>query len=289
MNEQRAEEIVTAITGRRYNITAVKPAHGGCISDSYSLITLEDNLFLKESGLNQKDMFEAEACGLKELARCESLKVPDVLGTYETDSNCYILLENLNLKPHNPLSLQKLGQSLAQMHRIRAEKFGFTHNNYIGSTPQINNKCDSWVDFYNHCRLMPQAYMTGNDEIIDKAEELSAKTATFFSDYTPVPSLLHGDLWSGNTARLSNDTPVIYDPAVYYGDRETDIAFTEFFGGFTNDFYHSYYDSWELHPGYEIRRYLYQLYHSLNHLNLFGNSYLKRSIEMLDYLLKVKY
>ena len=289
MNEQRAEEIVTAITGQRHTVTGIKKAHGGCISDSYIIITLDDSLFLKESGLNQKDMFDAEATGLKELSLCNSLKIPKVLGTLESNTSCYILLESLNLKPHSPSSLKNLGQSLADMHRITSEKFGFPDSNYIGSTPQINHKCTSWVDFYNNCRLMPQAYMTGNDAIENKAEELSEKAAAFFTDYSPVPSLLHGDLWSGNTARIENDTPVIYDPAVYYGDRESDLAFTEFFGGFSKDFYDSYQQSWEVHPSYEIRRYLYQLYHSLNHLNLFGNSYLNRSMEMLDYLLKVKY
>jgi len=289
MDAKRAEEILTAITGQRHNVTGVKVAHGGCISDSYTVTTLNDKLFLKQSGLNQADMFEAEANGLKELSQCKSLRVPQVFGTFQNDRNCYILMESLNLSSHNSSSFTKLGKSLAEMHRISAEKHGLDQNNYIGSTPQINNKCESWVDFYNHCRLMPQAYMTGNDEIEKKCEALAEICESFFTDYTPSPSLLHGDLWSGNTARCDLDTPMIYDPAVYYGDRETDLAFTEFFGGFTNDFYDAYQESWEVHPGYQIRRYLYQLYHSLNHLNLFGNSYLNRSLEMLDYLLKVKY
>ena len=289
MNEKRAEEIVTAITGQRYHVTGVKVSHGGCISDSFTLVTLEDNLFLKQSGANQSDLFETEATGLKELSLCKSMKVPKVLGTLKTDTNCYLLLESLNLKAHTPSSFKRLGKSLAEMHKITSDKHGFKQNNYIGSTPQINNKCDSWVDFFNNCRLMPQAYMTGNDEIENKAEELAAICANFFKDYTPTPSLLHGDLWSGNTSRTDEDTPVIFDPAVYYGDRESDLAFTEFFGGFTKDFYDSYQESWELHPGYEVRRYLYQLYHCLNHLNLFGTTYLNRSQELLNYLLKVKY
>ena len=289
MKEKRAEDILIAITGRRHTITEIKPAHGGCISQSWTIKSLEEDLFLKETSLDQKGLFYAEAEGLKELSRCDSLKVPEVLGLHETTSKCYILLECLQLESHNPTSQRKLGTGLAQMHQITAEKFGFHENNYIGSTPQINNKCDNWVDFYNNCRLMPQAYMTGIDEIEDKSEKLAEKTASLFKDYTPAPSLLHGDLWGGNSAKVGDSTPVIFDPAVYYGDRETDIAFTEFFGGFSNEFYTAYNETWPLHQGYEIRKYLYQLYHALNHLNLFGTTYLSRSNELLDYLLKVEY
>lgn len=289
MNEERAEKLLTDITGQSHSVTSVKQAHGGCISEAWVIGTLHDSYFLKKCHLEQYEMFKAEAEGLKELSKCKSLKIPSVLGLYETTNSGYLLLEALNLESHNSASQKKLGLGLAEMHRITESKHGFHQSNFIGSTPQINHKCSLWPDFFSNCRLMPQAYMTGNDEIESKSEELSQKIPQFFKDYTPLPSLLHGDLWGGNTSRIGDDTPVIFDPAVYYGDRETDLAFTEFFGGFSKDFYDSYNQSFALHEGYQIRKYLYQLYHSLNHLNLFGNTYLGRSLELLNYLNKVEY
>ena len=288
MDEQRAEQILTSITGQRHNVMEVKKAHGGSISEAWYIKCLEEEFFLKATKLSQKGLFYSEVAGLKELSQCKSLTIPKVLGISESDSQCLLLLEYFQLDTHNSASQAKLGKGLAEMHRITDEKFGFTESNYIGATPQINNKTDNWVDFYNHCRLMPQAYMTGNGEIETLAEKLSEKTAAFFKSYTPQASLLHGDLWSGNTARVGNEEVLIYDPAVYYGDRETDIAFTEFFSGFSPEFYKAYNETWPLDEGYEIRKYLYQLYHSLNHLNLFGSTYLAKSLEILNYLLKVE-
>ena len=130
------------------------------------------------------------------------------------------------------------------MHKVNSEKFGFHENNYIGSTPQVNHWSNSWIDFYTNCRIIPQAFVPGDDFTETKAELLASKLETFFKDYTPLPSLLHGDLWSGNTGSLPNNTPVIYDPSVYYGDRETDIAMTEMFGGFSPEFYKAYNQEW---------------------------------------------
>lgn len=288
MNEARAEEVLTNITGQRYNVMEIRQAHGGCISEAWQIKTLNEDFFLKVANLSQKGFFYTEAEGLNELAKCNSLLSPEVIGLHESDTQCFILLEYINLEAHNEQSQIKLGHGLAELHRISAESYGLSKSNYIGASPQINHKSKNWVDFYNNCRLMPQAYMTGIDEVESLAEQLSQVTEKFFRDYTPVASLLHGDLWSGNTARTSKDTAVIFDPAVYYGDRESDIAFTEFFGGFSPEFYKAYNETWPLHPGYEFRKYLYQLYHSINHLNLFGNSYLAKSIEIMNYLLKVK-
>lgn len=288
MDEQRAEQLLTSITGQRHNVMEVKQAHGGCISEAWHIKCLDEEFFLKSTHLSQKGLFYSEASGLKELDKCKSLTIPKVLGIHENDSQCLLLLEYFNLETHNSESQTMLGRGLAEMHRITADKFGFEENNYIGSTPQINNRTDNWVDFYNNCRLMPQAYMTGNDEVESLAEKLSEKTPEFFKDYSPVPSLLHGDLWGGNTARIGEKDAIIYDPAVYYGDRETDIAFTEFFSGFSPEFYKAYNEAWPLDSGYKVRKYLYQLYHSLNHLNLFGNTYLGKSVEILNYLLKVE-
>ena len=289
MNEQQAEKLLTTLTGQRHNVMAVKQAHGGCISEAWQIKCLNEDFFLKVTSLNQKGLFHSEATGLKELAKSNSLKVPQVLGLYEDDSQCFLLLEYFQLESHNSESYKKLGSGLAELHKLTSEKFGFSESNYIGSSPQINNRTTNWVDFYNNCRLMPQAYMSGNDEIETLAEKLAEKTPELFKDYTPQPSLLHGDLWSGNSAKTGSGAPIIYDPATYYGDRETDIAFTEFFGGFTKEFYEAYQEAWPLHEGYQTRKYLYQLYHSLNHLNLFGNTYLPRSLEIMNYLLKVKY
>jgi len=172
---------------------------------------------------------------------------------------------------------------LAMLHVV------FTHNNYIGTTPQLNRHSDNWVEFWRDCRLKPQLTMAQaagfRSRLIDRGERLLACMDQLMQDHEPAASLLHGDLWAGNKAYTPAGKPVIFDPAAYFGDRETDIAMTELFGGFDPEFYAAYQAHSPLPDGYPLRRDLYKLYHVLNHLNLFGTAYLSRSENIVDGLL----
>jgi len=182
----------------------------------------------------------------------------------------------------------KLGQQLAAMHRKSWDKFGWFRDNTIGSTPQPNTPTDNWVEFYREHRLRFQldlAADNGGNRLLDQGEHLMGSLDAFFPDYDPLPSLLHGDLWGGNYSTDRDGNPVIFDPATYYGDREADIAMTELFGGFPNDFYSTYNQAWPLDAGYSTRKTLYNLYHVINHFNLFGGGYLSQADHMISDLL----
>ena len=177
----------------------------------------------------------------------------------------FILLEQLNLKRGGDWAA--LARMLAKLHRTTGPRFGWHRDNWIGGTPQINSWRDDWATFFVECRIEPQlALARKNGYSIDFSSNL-------LEDHKPEPSLLHGDLWSGN-AGFIEEGPVIFDPAVYYGDREADLAMTELFGGFPARFYDAYNEAFPLPDGYETRKHLYNLYHLLNHLNLFGSGYL---------------
>lgn len=177
---------------------------------------------------------------------------------------------------------------LAALHRHRAARFGWHIDNTIGATPQPNQAGDDWIDFWRYWRLLHQLQLAASNgigrHVVDRGELLAANLAGLFPGYRPMPCLLHGDLWSGNAA-YSDDRPVVFDPAVYDGDREADLAMTELFGGFAPDFYSAYRESWPLDAGYTVRRDLYNLYHVINHFNLFGGGYGPQAARMLDALL----
>jgi len=181
-----------------------------------------------------------------------------------------------------------LGRQLAALHRHTGERFGFPSDNFIGGSPQENAWRDNWALFFAERRLRPQlrwAINRGMDRKLgDTGESLTGRISAFFIDYRPQPSLLHGDLWSGNASALADGTPVIFDPAAYFGDREADIAVSELFGGFPESFYASYRQAWPLDSGYETRKTLYNLYHILNHFNLFGAGYLGQARRMIEKL-----
>jgi fructosamine-3-kinase len=174
------------------------------------------------------------------------------------------------------------------MHRCESGRFGWHRDNTIGSTPQINDPSDDWITFYRDHRLGFQYQLAadhGYGELMPSGQQLMDCLDQFFADYKPRASLLHGDLWSGNYAIDQNGQPVIFDPAVYYGDREADLAMTELFGGFSARFYAAYNDAYPLDAGYKVRKNLYNLYHILNHLNLFGGGYLGQAERMTRQLL----
>jgi protein-ribulosamine 3-kinase len=176
------------------------------------------------------------------------------------------------------------------MSGVETSRFGFAQNNFIGTTPQPNAWKDNWPDFWREHRLGFQLRLAAQNgyggQLQSLGEKLSDALPAFFAGYTPQPSLLHGDLWSGNHAYLQDGTPTIFDPATYYGDRECDIAMTELFGGYPADFYAAYRAAYPLDAGYATRRDLYNLYHILNHANLFGGGYARQAEQMMLRLLR---
>jgi len=235
-------------------------------------------------------MFEAEADGLRELRSANAIRVPKILGCGIEKGASFLALERFTFDRPTVETERQLGQCLAKLHRHTADRFGWSRDNTIGPTPQINTWSDDWVTFFRVHRLEFQLDLAVTNgyaaELEDAAGRLADWLPELFKDYKPVASLLHGDLWNGNWGSVDGE-PVIFDPAVYYGDRETDIAMTMLFGGFGKPFYEAYEESWPMAPGHAQRLKLYQLYHVLNHLNLFGRSYLAQATNLLGKLAEV--
>lgn len=269
-----AAEIAAASKG--FELETATPVGGGDINDAWRFEGRGKTWFVKLNDAAKLDMFAAERDGLEELARADAIGVPRPLCQGRTAGHAFLVLEWLDIRRPNPASDAGLGRLLARQHRKTAAQFGWHRDNTIGATPQPNGWLDDWPRFWHERRLIPQlelAARNGYPQLHEQAGPLLDRLNAFFDDYRPAPSLLHGDLWGGNRARLADGTPVIFDPAVYYGDRETDIAMTELFGRFDAGFYEAYNRAWPLDAGYYRRRDLYNLYHVLNHLNLFGGGY----------------
>ncbi len=234
-------------------------------------------------------MFEAEAAGLAALRATNAVRVPDVISCGLAAGQARIVLEHLELRSLDRAAGAALGRALAQLHRASGPRFGWPHDNFIGGSPQENAWRDNWALFFADHRLRPQLRWARDNgmerKLVADGEKLAEKVGAFFVEEQPAPSLLHGDLWSGNAGRLPDGTPVIFDPACYYGDREADLAMSELFGGFPESFYAAYREAWPLAEGYETRKALYNLYHILNHFNLFGASYLGQAQRMIGKLL----
>jgi protein-ribulosamine 3-kinase len=220
--------------------------------------------FLKTKDPGWTDAFAAEADGLEALR--PHIRVPRVLDRGVKNGKAFILLERFDLVRKGDFAA--MGRALANLHRQTGPRFGWSRDNYIGLAPQVNAWRGAWADFFRECRLKPQLERARLELRWERIDEL-------LKGHSPAPSLLHGDLWTGN-AGFTAEGPVVFDPAVYYGDRETDVAMTELFGGFPREFYEAYDDVLPLDPGYEERKHLYNLYHLLNHLNLFGGGYLEQ-------------
>ncbi len=267
---------------------------GGCISQSWKVIDNSGNtFFIKINSPDLESMFIGEAKGLEEIAKSKTIRTPRVYLSGSTPECSYLVLEYIPLHSHT--NQKERGKQIAQMHHLTnplatpSNRFGCQFNNHIGSTPQGNTYKTDWVSFWREERLLTQLDIAKNNgysiTAYDKGLRLADSLNCFFTNYQPKPSLLHGDLWGGNCASDEHGKPVIYDPAVYYGDRETDIAMTELFGGFTKDFYIAYNKFYPLDSGYKTRKKLYNLYHVLNHFNLFGGSYAGQADKMTQELL----
>jgi fructosamine-3-kinase len=248
---------------------------GSSLNGTWRLDLGHGRHFVKTHAATHLPMLEAEADGLRELALAGAIRVPAPLACGSTGRCAFLVLEWLDLDEAGRDAA--LGTALAQLHRTTAETYGWHRDNTIGTTPQDNARTKDWAAFFRDRRIAPQlalAARNGYGGRLQRAgEQLLAAIPLLLAGHAPVASLLHGDLWSGNAARLASGEPVIFDPAVYFGDRETDLAMTELFGGFGSEFYAAYRAAWPIDAGYPARRALYNLYHVLNHFNLFGGSY----------------
>ncbi len=276
-------------TGVPFTVASVKPVGGGSIHRAWHLDDGLRHYFVKTGGIAAAPMFAAEALGLQALSAAAVVQTPTFITLGQAAGESFLVLEHLELKALDNTGGAMLGAALAQLHRIRGDSFGWTADNFIGSTPQSNAPHHSWPYFFGERRLRKQlelALQNGMERaLVAKAHGVIERIGGLFIDYRPLPSLLHGDLWSGNAAQTAGGLPVIFDPACYYGDREADIAMAELFGGFPISFYAAYRTAWPLDRGYETRKPLYNLYHILNHFNLFGIAYLGQAQRMIEGLL----
>lgn len=244
----------------------------------------ERDAFVKTGPANAINMFEAEAEGLRELAAARAIRVPDVIDFGMEDGEAFIAIERLSFERATSATESLFGEQLAALHRHTADRHGWRRDNTIGPTPQQNPWTDDWVTFFREHRLRFQLGLAASNgyggELQSLGDNLAGRLAELFEGYEPQASLCHGDLWGGNWG-VADGVPVIFDPAVYYGDRESDIAMTMLFGGFGPEFYRAYERAWPMAPGHERRLRLYQLYHVLNHLNLFGAGYLSQALSLL--------
>lgn len=285
----KISEHVSAATGASFCARSTGAIGGGCINSAYVMEGDKQRYFVKINAAAKVPMFEAEALGLQEIARTDTVRVPQPVCWGSTEESAYLVLEYIEFGSDTAGSAERLGQQLARMHQVHASRYGWRIDNTIGTTPQINTPAHDWVAFWREHRLGYQLGLAARNGygggLQRQGERLLETFGALFTDYTPPPALLHGDLWGGNQAADAAGNPVIFDPAVYYGDREADLAMTELFGGFGNRFYQAYRAEYPLDQGYETRKTLYNLYHVLNHLNLFGGSYLAQAQRMIDLLL----
>lgn len=283
---QHIAEHIQATTGVTLRDTR-ESIGGGCINEAVCLRGEGRDFFVKLNAASKADMFAAEAEGLIEIAATRTLRVPEPVCQGVAGSSAYLVLGYLSLGHAGKGAV--LGERLAALHRIAQTEFGWRRDNTIGSTPQINTPDTDWLRFFRARRLGYQLELAERNgavsELLRRGAELMERLDGLFDGYRPLPSLLHGDLWSGNYSFLADGTPVIFDPAVYFGDREADIAMTELFGGFGADFYAAYRAAWPLDAGYGVRRTLYNIYHILNHYNMFGGGYGKQALRMTQQLL----
>lgn len=269
------------VVGAGAEIVREHAVGGGSINRTQRL-ELRDggSMFLKTNDRSHRDLFREEARGLIALGLADGPRVPRPRAVFETDRHQHLLLEWIAPGRPGAAFWERFGVSLAHLHRSnRAPACGFPADNHIGSTPQANGWRSDWHEFFAECRLIPQVERARSRGLADRALEQGVRRlAARLPDLLPGledggASILHGDLWGGNYLVSEDGEPVLIDPAVYYGHREADLAMTELFGGFRPDFYRAYDATWSLAPGYRERRDIYNLYHLLNHLNLFGGAY----------------
>ena len=274
MNWSVIEKNIAKQTGKAFIIDSRSSLGGGCINEAWHISGLGQEYFVKINVVARLAMFEAEREGLDAMCQTDSIRIPHTIVSGTCGPNAYLVLEYISLQGHG--QTEEMGRQLARMHQSTQSCFGWHRNNTIGSTEQVNEPEHDWLAFWREKRLGFQTRLAANKGLDKKNLLLCEQLADCLPallDHQPQPSLLHGDLWSGNAAYDAQGNPVIFDPASYYGDREADLAMTELFGGFSSRFYSAYQELWPLDEAYRVRKILYNQYHILNHYNLFGGSY----------------
>ncbi|MDO9222050.1 MAG: fructosamine kinase family protein [Thiobacillus sp.] len=280
-------DAIAGATGSSFSGAALTPIGGGDINQAFCIGSGARRYFVKTNHAERLPMLEAEADALRALDATHSVRVPQPITSGTAAGQAFLVLEYLDLCGSGDAAL--LGEQLAQLHRVPHTRFGWVHDNWIGSTPQMNAWQHDWIAFWRDQRLGFQLNLAARNgfggALQRDGESLLQRLDGLFDGYAPAPSLLHGDLWGGNHGYLADGTPVIFDPALYVGDRECDLAMSELFGGFAPAFYAAYRASWPLDAGYAVRKTLYNLYHILNHANLFGGGYAAQAARMIAALL----
>jgi len=283
------EAAIAQASGSPFRIVDATPAAGGCINSSWVISDGERRYFAKVNEARFAASFAAEADGLAALAAAE-MRVPRPIAQGTAGGQAFIVLEYLRLGRGSSATFNELGRCLARMHEHVGARFGWTRDNFIGATPQSNAMRASWAEFWQLERLAPQLALAARNGYDGRVRSLGEKIVSeiprILAGHEPKCSVLHGDLWSGNAGFLEDGTPVIFDPAVYCGDAEADLAMTELFGGFPASFYAGYREVRPIEDGYATRRVLYNLYHVLNHLNLFSAGYRDQAEQMMERLLR---
>jgi fructosamine-3-kinase len=283
----KIQQHIQQMTGREFVMCDRTPVSGGSINQAYHITDGNQHYFVKLNQASKEAMFEAEVTGLQEMHGSRSIRVPKPLG-WGTDSEySYIIMEWIPLGHGKTQTWFVMGQQLAQMHRqSHPQGFGWHRNNTIGNTPQLNSWMESWGQFFAEQRIGYQVQLAQRrGGYFRHTAALIENIPILLAGHHPVPSLVHGDLWLGNAAFSQMGEPILLDPATYYGDREVDIAMTTLFGGFPLAFYQGYQETWPLAEGYQQRQVLYNLYHILNHFNLFGGGYASQAQDMIDQVL----
>lgn len=277
---------ISQATGQKFTIGQQRAQTGGCINETMTVSDRDRHFFVKTNRANCLEMFMAEAIALQQIYATQTMRVPQPICWGTTGETAYLVMENLNLGGSQ--NWDAMGRKLAAMHHVTSDRgFGWDRHNTIGATPQVNDWTKDWLDFWINHRLGFQiklARRKGWRCPIAESQVYDAIPA-LFADYQPQPAMVHGDLWGGNVG-FADGEPVIFDPALYYGDREVDLAMTELFGGFPAQFYQAYQASYPLDVGYHRRKTLYNLYHILNHFNLFGGSYGLQASRMIQEVVK---
>jgi len=263
------EGVISDATSSLFHIKERQALSGGDINNAYKVSDGQQSYFVKTNRKSQLFMFEAESVALNILAKSNTVRVPKVIAFGMFGSDSYLVLEFIDMQGQPNSAL--FGQGLAQLHLCQESRFGFDVDNSIGLTPQVNAWNDSWIAFWQKERLSVQVELAKKNglgtQLYDLGLKLIDKTPYFFKSYQPKASLLHGDLWTGNWSATAHGNPVIYDPASYYGDHETDLAMTELFGHPGVHFYESYKEIYPIDDGYCSRKLFYNSYHRLNHAN----------------------
>lgn len=288
MKEALQEAVADAIlnaTGSVFADFTPLAVGGGCINEAFELRGDDFSYFLKLNTAPLAPMFEAEYRALEVIFESNTVCVPQPITTGVAEGKSFLVLEHCALGRGTDATAAALGEKLAEMHQHTSPdgRFGWIGSNFIGSTPQPNAWHDGWVDFWREERLGHQLRLAAEDGYRFKnVDRLVDSLEAFFQGYQPKPSLLHGDLWTGNVAVTDTQTPFIFDPASYFGDRETDLAMTRLFGSLPPAFYQAYEGAYPPASGHEARSELYNLYHILNHAHLFGGHYAAQAQSVIN-------